>query len=63
MTQDRGMTHQRKTGKSDSLVLSSEDRRNGFSITADDRKGVTLLKWGKPVAWFSAAVPEETLRV
>ena len=44
-----------------SLLLVSEGRANGFSIVADDRRNTTLLKWDKPVAWFSAAVSEETL--
>ena len=42
--------------------LTTEDRANGFSIVADDRHNITLLKWGKPVAWFSPAMPREVLR-
>ncbi|MBA7690959.1 hypothetical protein ES703_99495 [subsurface metagenome] len=48
--------------KGDSLLLSSEDKADGFSILRDNRHNITLLKWSKPVAWFSAAVTEETLR-
>jgi len=41
--------------------LPSEDRMAGFSTTADSRNNVTLLKWGKPVAWFSTMLDEETV--
>lgn len=44
------------------FVLTSEDRASGFSIVADDRHNITLSKWGKPVAWFSAAMTREVLR-
>ncbi len=47
---------------SEQEFLTTEDRTNGFSIVADDRRNMTLLKWGKPVAWFSAVVPGEALR-
>ena len=40
----------------------TEDRANGFSIVGDDGCNMTLLKWGKPVARFSAVVPREVLR-
>ena len=43
------------------MLLVSEDRVDGFSIVADDRGNTTLLRWDKRVAWFSAAVSEETL--
>lgn len=43
--------------------LTSEDKANGFSIVADDHHNTTLLKWGKPVAWFAAAMSVEVLRV
>ncbi len=43
--------------------LSSEDRTGGFSTTADSRNSVALLKWGKPVAWFSAMLDEKTVKV
>ena len=42
-------------------LLTSEDRANGFSVT-DSHYNITLLKWSKPVAWFSVALSEETLR-
>ena len=47
-----------------SLLLTSEDREDGvdgFSIVADGHGNTTLLKRGKRVGWFSAAVNEETL--
>jgi len=43
------------------LCLSSEDRNNGFFIVVDDYHNITLLRWGRPVAWFSVALSEETL--
>ena len=46
---------------SEQETLTTEDRANGFSIVADDRHNMTLLKWGKPVAWFSAVLPREAL--
>ena len=48
--------------KDDSLLLSSKDRADGFSIMADSCHNITLLKWSRPVAWFSVTVPEEMLR-
>ena len=47
---------------SEQEILTDKDRANGFSIVADDCHNMTLLKWGKPVAWFSAVVPGEVLR-
>lgn len=44
------------------LSLTSEERVNGFSYMADDQHNITLLKCGKRVAWFSAAVSAEVLR-
>jgi len=56
------MSGKQEVDRGNSLLPTSEDRANGFSIVADDRHNTTLLKWGKRVAWFSAAVTEETLR-
>ena len=39
-----------------SSLLTDDDRAEGFSIRADDNHNITLLKWSKPVAWFSAAI-------
>ena len=47
----------------DNLFLSPDDKAGGFSVVTDDGSNTTLLKWGKPVAWFSAAVSGEVLRV
>jgi len=44
------------------LSLTSEDRASGFSITVDERHNISLLRWNKPVAWFSAMLSEETIR-
>ena len=56
------MRKKQEVDRGDSLLLTSKDRADGFSIAADDRYNITLLKWGKPVAWFSVAVTEEVLR-
>ena len=45
-----------------SLLLTNEDRAGGYSITADGRHNISLLRWSQPVTWFSSAVTEETLR-
>jgi len=45
-----------------SLPLTNEDRASGFSITADGRHNISLLRWNKPVAWFSAMLSKETIR-
>ena len=42
--------------------LPNKDRMAGFSTTADSRNNVTLLQWGRPVAWFSVMVDEETIK-
>ena len=56
------MSGKQEVDRGDSL-LTNEDRANGFSIVADDHHNITLLQWGKLVAWFSAAVTtEEVLR-
>lgn len=55
------MSGEQEVDNGDSL-LTSEERANGFSIAVDDHHNTTLLKWGKPVAWFSAAVTGEVLR-
>lgn len=58
-----GPEHGNKETFSDvSSLLTDDDRANGFSIVTDDRHNTTLLKQGKPVAWFSAAVNGEVLR-
>jgi len=45
-----------------SLLLTSKDRVDGFSMMADGRRNTTLLRRGKRVAWFSAAGTGETVR-
>ena len=45
-----------------SSLLTDDDRANGFSIRANDDHNITLLKWSKPVAWFSAAISGEVLK-
>ncbi len=45
-----------------SLLLTSEGRAGGFSITADGRHNISLLRWSESIAWFSAMLSEETIR-
>ena len=45
-----------------SLSLTNEDRAGGYSIVADERHNISLLRWSQPVAWFSAMLSEETIR-
>jgi len=47
---------------SEQELLTTEDRANGFAMVVDDRHNITLSKWGKPFAWFSAAVCGEVMR-
>lgn len=47
--------------KSDLLLLTSQDRAKGFSIARGDHRNTTLLKWGRPIAWFAATVTEEVV--
>ncbi len=55
------MNDEQGLDKSDSLLLTSEDRANGFSIARDDHHNTTLLKCGRPMAWFAATVTEEVV--
>ena len=56
------MSGKREVDRGNSLLLTSKDRVDGFSIAADGRHNTTLLKRGKRVAWFSAMLSEETIR-
>jgi len=56
------MSGKREVDRGDSLLITSKDRVDGFSIVTDGPGNITLLRWGKSVAWFSATVSEETLR-
>jgi len=48
----------------DSNYLSEQDVSDGFSITMDDRKNITLSKSGNQVAWFSSSVAtKEAIKV
>ena len=57
------MTKGKVTEIDSSLLLTNEDRASGFSITADGHHNISLLRWSKLVAWFSAMLSEETIRV
>ena len=61
MTQDVEKSHER--GKGNPLSLSIKDRTDGFSVMTDDGNNITLLRWSKPIAWFSAALSEEAVKV
>jgi len=56
------MNGKRAVDRGNYLLLTSKDRVDGFSIMTDSHRNITLLRWGKRVAWFSAVVNEETLR-
>lgn len=56
------MRKRQEVDKGNSLLLRSEDRASGFSITADGRHNISLLRWSEPVAWFRAIMSEETIR-
>ncbi len=43
------------------MLLTSKDRANGFSIVGDESHNITLLKEGRPMAWFSRIVSEKTV--
>jgi len=62
MKDNMEISREQESNEGSSLLLSSEGRADGFSIVCDNRQNITLLKWSKPVAWFSASVTEETLK-
>lgn len=47
--------------KSDSLLLTNQAIANGFSVARDDCHNITVLRWGRPMAWFAATVTEEVI--
>ncbi len=55
------MSSEHELRRDGSLLLTSEDRANGFSIVVDESHNVTLLKQGRPMAWFAATVTEEVI--
>lgn len=57
------MSDEQEIDRDNSLLLTSEDRANGFSIITDESHNVTLLKRGSPMAWFAAMVSEEVIMV
>jgi len=46
------MSGEREVDRGDSLLLTNEDRANGFSIVIDDRYNTTLLKQGSQLPGF-----------
>ncbi len=55
------MNGEQEVDRDDSLLLTSEDRADGFSMVADESHNITLLKRGRPMAWFAATVTEEVI--
>lgn len=55
------MSGEQEIDRANSLLLMSEDRANGFSMMTDESHNVTLLKRGRPMAWFAATVTEEVI--
>ena len=56
------MSGKQEVDSGNSLLLTSKDRVEGFSIVADGRHNISLLRWSEPIAWFSTAMNGETLR-
>ena len=56
------MSGEQRRDRSDSILLTGADEANGFSIVADNHHNITLLRWGKPLAWFSVAATGEVLK-
>lgn len=63
-----GSTHEKEKVNSehelqrgDSVLLTSEDKADGFSIVGDESHNITLLKQGRPMAWFAATVTAEVI--
>jgi hypothetical protein len=59
---ERRMDTEQHGDSRESEFLTGQDRANGFSVHMNNGRNVSLLKEGKPVAWFSAAVLPETVR-
>lgn len=55
------MSSEYKLYGDDSLLLTSEDKANGFSIVGDESHSITLFKQGRPMAWFAATVAKEAI--
>ena len=56
------MSPEQESNEGDSLLLLSKDKADGFFTVTDNDHNITLLKWGRPLAWFSAMVTEEVLQ-
>jgi hypothetical protein len=56
------MGREQHIGKSDFEFLTSEDEAGGLSLIADNHHNITLVRWSKPLAWFSVAVTGEMLK-
>lgn len=54
------MKRKRNTNNNGSLVLADGEKRRGYFLMFQGGSAM-LLRSGKPVAWFSAALPAETI--
>lgn len=61
MNREKRMDTEQHGDRKESELLMSQNRASGFSVQSNDGRNITLLKEGKPVAWFSAAVSVETV--
>ncbi len=59
--EERKMSSENDLHGDDSLLLTSEDKTNGFSIVGDESHNITLFKQGRPMAWFAATVAKEVI--
>jgi len=59
--EEEKMSSEHELHRDDPFLLTSEDRANGFSVVGDKSHNITLLKQGRPMAWFAATVTEEVI--
>jgi len=62
MSRERRMDTEQRGDRESSEILTSQERANGFSMQLSEDRDITLLKQGKSVAWFSAAVSAEAVK-
>lgn len=58
----RRMNARQNSDREESEVLMSQGKTNGFSVQLSEGRDITLLKQGRSVAWFSAAVSAEMVK-
>jgi len=62
MSRERRMDTEQRGDRESSEILTSQERANGFSMQLSEDRDITLLKQGRSVAWFSAAVSAEAVK-